>query len=430
MNRLSNYCRFVGLSALAVIILSGMVSCRYLSIPEKDDILVRPVQQTEKNDVPAYNSAIIKGRIISTDKVNASTLIITYRPADGNKAFGEYAVVNGQGAFMLYLSQGRYNIYTITDYNHNGIYENDEISGAYGSPSAAGEISIHENELITGVVIRTARDNGRKMTLPDDLMFKKDQGIIKQVTHNGQVLKIYHEYFSPENAQTGYWNPSSFMKAFGAHIYLTEEYSPRKIPILFVHGAEGSPQNWIYFYMRLDRSRYQPWFFYYPSGIRLPLAAALLNDELQELHKKYGFSKMAIVAHSVGGLTTRAFLTRYASDKQNNFIKLFVSFATPWGGFGAADLSQIITHKSIPIWVDLGTQSAFIKTTMAEKLSPTIDHYIFYGKNDKLSREKALDARAVDSAIKTFGFDCTHDTILGDRKAYSRFIEILDKELW
>jgi hypothetical protein len=28
-------------------------------------------------------------------------------------------------------------------------------------------------------------------------------------------------------------------------------------------------------------------------------------------------------------------------DKQNNFVKLFVAFATPWTGFEAADLSWV-----------------------------------------------------------------------------------------
>lgn len=401
-----------------------------MSIPEKDDTAVGQVKQKGENESTVYNSAVIKGSITSPDNGKDSTLIVAYRPADSKEEFTEYVATGCNKAFMLYLPGGRYQLFAITDYNHNGIYENNEVSGLYGSDLQPTEISIREGELITGVVIRTSRANGNKMQLPLEWRLKKDQKIIKQVTHNGQVLKIYHEYFSLKNAQIGYWNPSSFMKSFGAHIYPAEEYNPRKIPILFVHGTEGSPYNWIYLYMRLDRSQYQPWFFYYPSGLRLPLAAALLNEELSELHKKYGFQKMAIVAHSVGGLTTRSFLTRFVSDKDNNFIKLFVTFATPWSGFGIADASQIITHKSIPVWVDLGTQSAFIKTTMEDKLPANINHYIFYGKNDKLCGDKALDERAVSCAIKSFGFDCTHNSILSDRKVFFQFNKILDKELW
>jgi hypothetical protein len=104
--------------------------------------------------------------------------------------------------------------------------------------------------------------------------------------------------------------------------------------------------------------------------------------------------------------------------------------AAPWSGFGAADASQIIVHKSIPVWMDLGTQSAFIQTMMEAKLPPTIKHYNFYGKYDKLCGNKALDDRVVTPAVKTSGFDCTHDTILSDRKVFFQFNEILNKELW
>jgi hypothetical protein len=411
-------------------ILSYTAGCRYLSIPPSDDIADKPVAQKGKIATPNYNSAVIKGSIVRADKAKDSTLIMAYRLDDGDKPFTEYVAVGSQDAFMLYLPEGRYNLYTFTDFNRNGVYEEGEISGIYGSAATPKEISIREGELITGVIITTGKASGQNIKRPLDLNNKDIPEIISQQTQNGQVLKIYHEYFSPGNAQTGYWNPSAFMKAFGAHIYMTEEYNPRKIPVLFVHGTEGSPQNWIYFNMRMDRSRYQLWFFYYPSGIRLTLAATLLNEELRELRDKYGFQKMGLVAHSVGGLTTRSFLTRFSSDNQNNFVKLYVTFATPWSGFTAADASQIITHKSIPVWVDLGTQSAFIKTTMESKLPPQVKHYIFYGKNDKLSGDKALDDRAVAGAAKTCESDCTHDTILSDRRVFTTFNAILDKELW
>ena len=278
--------------------------------------------------------------------------------------------------------------------------------------------------------IRTIATDEQPVQLPRGWRRKIGEPIIRQATGNGDVLKIYHEYFSLENAQIGYWNPSSFMKMFGAHIYLTQAYDPRKIPLLFVHGTEGSPHNWIYFYMRLDRSKYQPWFFYYPSGIRLNLASALLDEELRELHEKFGFRKMALVAHSVGGLTTKAFLDRRRSEGQNTFVRLFVSLATPWSGFGLADASQMLPHKSIPVWLDLGTQSDFISATMDTKLPSTTHYYLFYGNNDKLAGKTALDIRAVSCAVRVYGFDCTHDGILIDRKVFFQFDSILEKEMF
>ncbi|MBP7765789.1 MAG: alpha/beta hydrolase [Deltaproteobacteria bacterium] len=420
--------RILGLAFLLALVLADAAGCRYMSIPAKDDPLAGQTKAKSGETTNAYNSAVIKGRLSGAGPNRESTLVLAYRPGDTD--YTEYVIAAANGAFLLYLPEGRYQLFAVTDDNRNGVFESGEVSGQYGTPGNPAEISVREGELVSGVVISLSRPGGRNAALPLEWRPKKGQPLLRQLTHNGQTLKVYHEYFSPENAQTGYWNPSSFMKAFGAHIYLAEDYSPRKIPILFVHGTEGSPHNWMFFCMRLDRSRYQPWFFYYPSGMRLGLAAALLDEELRELHGRYGFTKLAVVAHSVGGLTTRSFLTRYASDKEHAAIRLFVSLATPWSGFSVADASQVLTHKSIPAWLDLGTQSGFISRTLADELPKGIHHYIFYGKNDSLCGDKALDDRAVAGAIKLYSFPCDHSSILADRRVFAQFNKILEKELW
>jgi pimeloyl-ACP methyl ester carboxylesterase len=418
------------LAAALIMMTAGLTGCRYLSIPVQDDAVPVLLPSKGGKATSAYNSSVIKGRVTGPGWRGNSTLIVACSPADKKNECAEYAATGlNQDTFMLYLPEGRYRLFAVTDYNHNGKYEKNETSGVYGSGSQVLEIVVREGQLISGVEIRTAAADEHPVQLPQEWRRKKDEPLIRQVTGNGDVLKIYHEYFSLENAQIGYWNPSSFMKMFGAHIYLTQAYDPRKIPLLFVHGTEGSPQNWIYFDMRLDRSKYQPWFFYYPSGIRLNLASALLYEELRELHEKFGFRKMALVAHSVGGLTTKAFLDRYGAEEQNTFVRLFVSFATPWSGFGLADASQILPHKSIPVWLDLGTQSDFISATMNTKLPSIIHYYLFYGKTDKLAGETALDSRAVVGAAGVYGFDCTHDSILSDRRVFSQFNKILEKGL-
>ena len=52
-------------------------------------------------------------------------------------------------------------------------------------------------------------------------------------------------------------------------LFLLAPYDPDKIPILFVHGANGTPEGWKMIVEQIDRKKYQPWFYYYPSGFRL-----------------------------------------------------------------------------------------------------------------------------------------------------------------
>jgi pimeloyl-ACP methyl ester carboxylesterase len=138
------------------------------------------------------------------------------------------------------------------------------------------------------------------------------------------------ELFSEEHGSKGYWEGVSFFKEFGGNIYFLEEYDPQKIPILFIHGATGTPKGWKYFVDNIDRTRFQPWFFYYPSGARIQGMSYLLLWKLENLKFKYNFEQLYITAHSMGGLVARSFIIDYGTHFP--YVKLFVSLATPWGG--------------------------------------------------------------------------------------------------
>ena len=49
----------------------------------------------------------------------------------------------------------------------------------------------------------------------------------------------------------------------------------------------------------LDRTRFQPWFFFYPSGLPLEQSAAVLSSILEVAVQDLGLHRVAIVAHSM-----------------------------------------------------------------------------------------------------------------------------------
>jgi len=67
---------------------------------------------------------------------------------------------------------------------------------------------------------------------------------------------------------------------------------------------------------------------------------------------------------------------------------------------------------------------------MSAELPANVRYYLFYGKEDKVSKGKALDERAASDACEKFAFDCGHDSILSDRKVFIKFNKILEKELF
>jgi len=404
-----------------------MNSCAYLDIQSRDNFR-KEGSTRDKGDkeTSVYNSCVIMGEVVCKNEEDYPVSVIAYPLSFTDKILVDYIILDRAGSFMIYVPEGRYIIYAVCDIDNDSVFETDEVSGIY---KEGKEIFVKNGEIKKDTDITVSKNNMGKIKFPRELAIQDDFDTAIYTGGNGQVKKIYDEIFSPEKAAAGWWTPSSFMKAYGANIYFAEEYDPRKIPVLFVHGAKGSPQDWVYFLIRLDRSRYQPWFFYYPSGMRLSLSSKILYEKLTELQKKYSFNTICIAAHSMGGIVTRAMLTHHGFSKNLQFVKLYITFATPWTGYTSADTGMTYSFKKLPSWYDLGRRSSFIKRVMSARLPSHVSYYLFYGKQDKVTKGTAIDERVFGEAKGRFGFQCNHETILSDRDVFDRCNEILKKEL-
>jgi hypothetical protein len=402
-------------------------SCAYFDIQSRDNFdkeeLTRDLGETETS---IYNSSIIMGKVVCKKGEDYPVAVIAYPLSFQSKNIVDYIILNEVGSFMIYVPEGRYVIYAVCDMDNDSIFETDEVTGIY---NGGKEILVENGVIKKDVDITVSKNNAGKIEFPRELAIEDDFNTPTYTGGNGQIKKIYDEMFSPDKAASGWWTPSSFMKEYGANIYFMEPYDSGKIPVLFIHGAKGSPQDWVYFLIRLDRNRYQPWFFYYPSGMRLSLSSKILYEKLKELQKQYGFTTMCITAHSMGGIVVRAMLTDHNFSKNTHFVKLYISLATPWTGYMSADTGMAYSFKKLPSWYDLGRTSSFIKRVVGIKLPPHVSYYLFYGKKDQVSKGTAIDERVFSEAKEHVGFPCDHQTILSDRDVFDQYNEILNKEL-
>lgn len=103
-----------------------------------------------------------------------------------------------------------------------------------------------------------------------------------------------------------------------AGLMLIRPYEPDKIPVVMVHGLLSSPLAWIPMLNELQRdpeitSRYQFLLYMYPTGVPIPIAAAGLRQDLNDLRKTVdpagqypAFDRMVLLGHSMGGLLSHA----------------------------------------------------------------------------------------------------------------------------
>jgi pimeloyl-ACP methyl ester carboxylesterase len=110
-----------------------------------------------------------------------------------------------------------------------------------------------------------------------------------------------------------------------------DEYDPNKIPVVFVHGLLCRPEAWTTAVNQLladpeIRSRYQFWFYLYPTGLPVWWSAAKLRTELDRYraivdpaHKNPNLDQIVLVGHSMGGLISSLMVRKGGEDLWKQF---------------------------------------------------------------------------------------------------------------
>lgn len=138
--------------------------------------------------------------------------------------------------------------------------------------------------------------------------------------------------YSIENAPKlsgfkGLMNTDSWGDRHG--LFMGHPYQKGKIPVVFVYGLTGKPTTWTLMFNHLVsnpalRSRFQFWYFMYPTGNPVLYSAAELRGQLikaQRMFDPHGddptFNQMVVVGHSMDGLVTRLQVTDSGDDLWN-----------------------------------------------------------------------------------------------------------------
>ena len=377
------------------------------------------------------DSCLLFGEIVSNSPLKKPIVVVAYSNLNGVVTVADYTVLSEPGQYEMLVPDGNYELFAFEDNNGDFSYNKGELAGYYGKPD---KVKPQVGGAVFGLDIVLASQTKQPVSSFANMLVEFSGGKRKSSTSAGAIANLNDPVFSAEYGLSGFWTPLEFFKRVGCNIYFLEPYDAKKTPILFVHGAAGSPQDWLYFIKNIDRSLYQPWIFYYPSGARLDTISFLLRTKLYSLYRKYQFESLYVVAHSMGGLVSRSAIIE--KDNFHDTLKLFVSISTPWGGEQRAKTGVESSPAVIPSWKDVVPDSEFIKRVFATKLDPAIRYYLFFGhkgggsmfrqNNDNtVTLESMLDLRAQADALKVAGLNEDHVSILSSPEMMAQFKAVL-----
>jgi len=249
--------------------------------------------------------------------------------------------------------------------------------------------------------------------------------------------------FGPQAGRRGLWEPMNFLNDGLAGIYFLEAYDPDRIPVLFVHGLAGYPQEFTALIADLDRERFQPWFYFYPSGYGLDGISTHLRVLLSRVQVENDFDELAIVAHSMGGLVSLGAILKYQEETNRRDIRLFVSISTPWGGDAKAKNADEARIELPLSFSDMNPSSEYLRwvfwedegKTEPNELATETDFHMIFGYRMTTSGSVANDgmvgissqarAEARDRALSRWPYDYDHREILSAPEVVSRLNSIL-----
>jgi len=411
------YCRqYIVFSLLAGLFLNA---CSFLTIKPNTDL--------------GFNTSILSGFVHVDPQKQGPILITAYNVHNDNILAKGHVRLSQSGFFYLPVPNGMYYLAAFQDHNENEIYDPQEDCAQFGAPDL---INAARQHIVTdlNMVLTTGEMNNiphlRKITIN-----KKE--IINQA-EAGRTVRSSVLFNRRTHVALGYVKPYHFLKRMGANIWFVESYNPAKIPILFIHGSGGSPADWEFFVENIDQSVYQPWFFYYPSGLPLEFSSKILASKIQELKTKYDFEQLSIVAHSMGALVARFMFIH--SNKSFQYIGLFISISAPWGGVDSAKVGAQTSPIKVASWRDIATGSYFIDSLYERKLPKTVHHYLLFGYQDNrnaldpnsdgvITLKSMLDSRAQQEAIRVYGFHESHASILKSQDTLIFLKDIIRQEI-
>ncbi len=198
----------------------------------------------------------------------------------------------------------------------------------------------------------------------------------------GAVVALDDPRLSRHVGRLGFERPMQYFRETNPGIYFLEEFNPRKIPVLMVHGLDGSPVQFEALirgragdgdepgFRGLDPERYQPWLVSYPSSFPLRIVSQALQAWTRVLQQRHAPETVLVLAHSMGGLPARKLLNQQAGRTGGVHPKLMVSVATPWCGMRSAALGTKLSPVVVPSWRDVAAGSDFIQKLFATPLAP------------------------------------------------------------
>jgi pimeloyl-ACP methyl ester carboxylesterase len=381
------------------------------------------------NNFAPEDSLIVHGQLIyPRERQEPLLLVAVNHQYQKNELVALVQIQKNTVNYMAFLPTGDYELLVFADLDKSVDFESDEVVGRVS-------ISVNPEHAIAGTVVY-----GPPIALDFDHPGKVDFEVGEKIQSTNYVYSsLDDKFFDPKYGVIGLYNPTELMYHNQGFIFGLEEYDPSKTTVLFVHGVAGTPRDWKFYAAGLDRSRFQPFFFYYPSGLQLDKLGTVLAQILNYIgNDPTKRSSIVLVAHSMGGLVAWSAIEKASENGLPSYLKMYSSFSTPYGGNDIAQQWGDKAPVKVPAWHDVATQSEFLQALSKRPFPNKLPFYLYFSykaesaltqrenSDGVITLRSQLEPFAQKSATRLVGINETHVGILQSETGRDSFLRFLD----
>jgi len=421
--------------ALAAATLWGSAGCSYLKWRQERseglaELKKEPSLVLEKEVLPE-NCFVLAGGPDYDEGPKPQVLAVAFdHSTHAHELVGSREVIPARGLFGMLLPAGSYDLVYFADVNRDGYYSTNEV---VGRTSEETPVRVDASTSTDGVIVPAP-------AIPIDLSGAEvSETAIRVVVDPDPMVvdSVADPIFDPQNGELGVYKPSAFMAKMNV-LYSIGEPDFKKHQVLLVHGIDGTPRDFATLIPSLDPQRYRAWVFYYPSGLPLDKLGKILALVVQKLTAVSPDMRLALVAHSMGGLVGRRAVNELCRTGKPEYLRVYASFDTPYGGVEAAAGAVKRGTELVPSWIDVAAGSPFLDRMHAMPLPEDLPFHLFFGwglhghhgpspaGDGTITLASQLDPRAQAVATAMSGYGQTHVGILSDKAALEELSFVLD----
>jgi len=385
------------------------------------------------DDLEAFEDARVSvNGVVSVEGDGSQPLVVLFIEGQEVGSVSSIRVLSGAGEFEMIVNRVGGKFFAFIDSNRDLRFQSDEQYGWYKD----GDLfSVGENEITGKIDIQISA--GSRQPPPAFLIDVSLAEVVNFRQINiGVIASFDEERFSPESATQGMWQPYKSVNDGYAGLFLLEPYDANRIPVVLVHGMNGTPRSFQSIVDTLDQSRYQVWFLNYPSGFGLRIVGRFLYQAMELLQYRYSFDQAHVIAHSMGGLVSREYLNNCTEQNRCDYLQSYTSIASPYGGMASASMGVEYAPNAIPVWIDLSPGSPFLLNLFAEDIPADIRfNLVFAFHNEGMIGAASSDGtvpllsqlrpEAQAQADRLLGIDQTHVGVLEDAAFLNELEELL-----